>query len=174
MKAVIAIFLLAGAPLSSGLSANPNGPLPGERKGTKVTTNERNPFAPKIQKTEVQSAPVENEESRIRAILLRLPVSGVVESPNGHRLLLGPLVAETGRNLPQILPNQKEVLRVITISDRTVELAFVERDGSPGTRRIIKNFDVTPSVQYKIGGVVLPNRGNFDGVVKKDATDSPQ
>ena len=161
-------LLLAIMPL--GLRAGSTvGLLPEDKVPIALTEKERNPFGKNMPKT--VAATVENEESRIRAIIEHLPVGGVVEGRTGRKVVLGSHFLEEGRMLAPVIARQTEKLQVISLTPDKAEIAFLESDGTPGLRRIVVVLNMTPKIQYRVAPPA--SRGGegtteFDGVLKKD------
>lgn len=151
-------------------AASPVGLLPEDKVPFTLEGNERNPFG-KIG-PKAATAVVENEESRIRAIVENLPVGGIIEGRTGRKVLLGSLVVEEGRVLPPVISRQTEKLQVLSVTPEKVEIAFLESDGTPGLRRIVVGLNIAPSVQFRVpkpAGKLNDSGGDgFDGVLKKD------
>lgn len=127
---------------------------PGDKRPLLLKDNERNPYA-KRSLEETQSAPEESnsEELRIRQRLGELRVTGRSQGPNGLRVLLGDIILEEGRVLPQLLPNQSESLRVVEISEDTVVLGWLDLETHELTGKTMQvAYDLTPSVGYALHG----------------------
>ena len=146
------------------------GLLPEDKTPVVVLETERNPFGKNAPKS--AAAVVENEESRIRAIIERMPVGGVMEGRSGRKVLLGSMVIEEGRSLPPVIPRQSEKLKVLSVAADKVEIAFLESDGTPGLRRVVVNLSISPTVQFRVvKPAVKPTPegdAEFGGVLRKD------
>ena len=148
------------------------GPLPDERKAIPVTEGERNPFGKKITKiTAEMPADTESEESRIRSHVAQVGVYGFRSAPEGNKALLGSYLITEGLSVPPFFANQTETLRVNKISEKEVELGFVEQDGTHASRLISLSFDLRPTVRYKLtptGQTTDPAvSSEYGGVIKK-------
>jgi hypothetical protein len=151
-----------------GHASSPVGLLPEERVAVEVSDTEKSPFGTKAVTIGQQPKNTENEESWIRLVFERLPVSGVVQAESGRKVLLGSLAIEEGKELPPVIPRQQERLRVLAITDERAEIGFVEEDGS-SHRKIIVPLDVAPDVQFRLGIKAAPaKRSGLDGVITKD------
>ena len=140
------VALLHGAPSEIGL-------LPDEKKPVVVSAEERNPFGRIAPKTpEAVEVEVESEESKIRALVSGLALSGYTERDGRKKILMGPYVVDPGKNLPQLIRNQTEKVRVVSVSDEKVELGFVEENGEVQGRTIVLPYDFSPVVRFKLGG----------------------
>jgi len=149
-------LLLVGAafPLFLQASSDPT-LLPDGRQKMELRPSERNPFAQQIVE---EAAPEGNvnegasEEARLRRILGAVKVGGMSVKGGQHRALVGSLILKPGDTLPPLVKNQFEVLRVVSVDDRSVLLAFVERDSSAGNRQIILPFGMEPEVSQFLFG----------------------
>jgi hypothetical protein len=167
MKRLILLLSLI-APL--GLrAASPVGLLPEDKVPVTVADNERNPFGKNAPKAAAAAA-VENEESRIRAVIEQLSVGGIMEGRSGRKVLLGGLLLEEGRPVQDVISRQTEKLQVLSIAPDKVEIAFLESDGTPGSRRIVVSLNLTPNVQYRVAKPMQKagDDASFDGVLSKD------
>ena len=113
--------------------------LPEGRQKLDVLPSERNPFSAQVAEIATSSTQHEGttEESRLRRILRAMKVGGISGKPGSQHVLLGSLIIKPGDILPPLLDNQAEVLRVVSIEDNSLVLAFIERDASTEVRRII-------------------------------------
>lgn len=159
------LLLLSAIPLSVH-AASPIGLLPEDKTPTVLVANERNPFGKNAPKA--AAAAVVNEESRIRAILENLPVTGVMEGSSGRQVMLGSLVLESGRTLLPVIPRQTEKILVTSVAEDKVEMAFLESDGAPGLRKIVIVLKTVPQVQFRVAKPAAKAGGDFDGVLTED------
>ncbi|MFZ4777214.1 MAG: hypothetical protein ACOYM3_17745 [Terrimicrobiaceae bacterium] len=146
-------LLLAGFPLclqaSGDISLQPEG-----RQKVELRPSERNPFT---QQVSVEAPVAETkegttEESRLRSILRAIKISGISGKPGHKQVLLGSLIIKPGDTLPKLLSNQFEDLRVVSVDDASIILAFVERDSSADARQIILPIAIKPEVtQFMYG-----------------------
>ena len=113
---------------------------PDGRQQVELRSTERNPFAQQIAPAVVPANAQEgaSEEARLRRIL--------------RRALLGSLIVKPGATLPPILGNQFETLKVLSVDDTAVVLAFVERDYSVSARQIVLPFAIKPAVSKVMVG----------------------
>ncbi len=166
MKTSLVIFLCV---VSSAFGVSDVGLLPEDRIFLEVTGTERNPFGLNLPKEEIAKPKVENEEARIRATLDSFTVGGVSRSEAGVKVLFGPLVLEKGREVAPVIPNQTEELQVVSISEKSLELGFVESNGVVALRKVSITLDLAPGVQFKLGKKADGGKGRgFDGVISKD------
>lgn len=130
-------------------SASSVGQLPGEKVPTVLVLKERNPFTRHEVKTEI-TADKESEESRLRALLGAMPVTGLIRGGATPKVLLGSLILRPGHPIPSLLEDQTEHLVVGTISLKQVELLFVETDPHAEPRRILIPIDLAPHVTVRL------------------------
>ncbi|MEI8310935.1 MAG: hypothetical protein WCH98_09280 [Verrucomicrobiota bacterium] len=152
--------------------------FPDGRQRAELRPQERNPFAQQITVEEAPANPQEgaSEEARLRRILRAMKIGGVSGTSDQRRVLLGSLILKPGTTLPPILKNQSETLRVLSVDDRAVVLAFVERDPSLAARQIALPIGIKPEVtQVMIGDVFedLTKVGASGKIKESAATSSP-
>lgn len=150
---ISAFFCLLLCPLLLRASNDPS-LFPDGRQRAEMRPNERNPFAQQITVEEAPANPQEgaSEEARLRRIFRAMKVGGVSGSADHQQVLLGSLIIKPGATLPPILKNQSEKLRVLSVGDGGVVLAFVERDPSLAARQIALPIGIKPEVtQMMIG-----------------------
>ncbi|HRJ70676.1 MAG TPA: hypothetical protein PLS03_00545 [Terrimicrobiaceae bacterium] len=157
---------------------------PDDKKPVPVAADERNPFgriAPKA--PEAVAVEVESEESKIRAMVSGLPVSGYTEGNGQKKVLMGPYVLDPGKDLPQLIRGQTETVRVVSVDEDKVELGFVEKDGKIAGRTMVLKIDIAPVVRFRLGGDAGAPDGDaaaaaaaeaaLGGVIKKDHAPAP-
>ena len=152
-KFQVSAFLLFLCPLLLHASGDPS-LYPDGRQKVDLRPTERNPFAQQIAPEVVQANPQEGatEEARLRRILRAMKIGGVSGTPGDMRVLLGSLILKPGTTLPPILSNQFETLRVLSVDDTAVVLAFVERNSAISARQIVLPYAIKPGVsQVMIG-----------------------
>lgn len=161
---VLAAGPSAAAPPSIGL-------LPQDKTPVEVDDSERNPFGKKVVKTAEAMVETESEEQKIRALVEKLPFGGITRGYGVVKVLLGSFMLEKDGLLPDVIPGQTERLRVMEVSEKHVELGFVEEDGSVSSRLIKLSFDLKPVVRYKLGNKKVEATEGSDILsgVKKDA-----
>lgn len=147
------LLCLLLAPLCAHATSDPS-LLPDGRQKVELRPSERNPFvqqiAPEVAPATAQEGT--SEEARLRRILRAMKIGAVSGAPDSRQVLLGSLILKPGRTLPPILKNQFEVLRVLSVDDTSVVLAFVERDRSASARQIILPYSVKPEVAQVMFG----------------------
>jgi len=129
---------------------------PERREPATVVEGERNPFGlvslPPEQVEEVEQIASETEEMRIRRILANMRISGVSGSPGSYRVVLGSMQLKDGEILPKLFADQAEVLRVQSIGEREIILAFEEKAPGLPARTIGLGYDLTPRPQSLLSG----------------------
>jgi hypothetical protein len=128
--------------------------LPDGRQRAELRPSERNPFAQQITPEAAPATTQEGatEESRLRRILRAIKIGGVSGTAGHKQVLLGSLILKPGTVLPPILKNQFESLRVLSVDDTSVVLAFVERDPSVESRQIVLPYRIQPEVTQVMYG----------------------
>ncbi len=142
------------APAATFVTGRMIGMRPDEKRPLLLKDNERNPYA-KRSPEEVKASGEDNnsEELRIRQRLGTLRVTGRSQGPNGLRVLLGDIILEEGRLLPQLLPDQSENLRVVEINEDTVVLGWLDIETNELTGKTMQvAYDLTPSIGYALQG----------------------
>jgi hypothetical protein len=129
---------------------------PERREPATVVEGERNPFGlvslPPEEVQEVEQIASETEEMRIRRILANMRISGVSGSPGSYRVVLGSMQLKDGEVLPKLFADQAEVLRVQSIGEREIILAFEEKVTGLPARTIGLGYDLTPRPQSLLSG----------------------
>ena len=159
---------LLAAPSSIGL-------LPQEKTPETVAPGERNPFGARRIVTQAPALKASGDEAQIRAVIARLPLSGLTSGYGVIKVLLGPYTLEEGKIMPAVIPNQVERVRVVAISSQSVELSFVDKDGSAATRKMTLPIKLAPTVRIKIGFSAATKEGEvipLDGVKKNEGETS--
>ena len=74
--------------------------------------------------------------------------------------MLGDLDLEEGAQVPPVIPNQTQILRVTVVTAKKVELAWVEGFGSESAipRKIVKTVGLAPRVGVKLAGQPAGNK----------------
>ncbi|MEX2578569.1 MAG: hypothetical protein WD342_05885 [Verrucomicrobiales bacterium] len=142
---------------------------PSEKRPLELKSSERNPYAHRS--AEKEATPDEganDEEIQIRERLSSLSVTGRSHGANGFRVLLGDIVVETGRLLPQLLEDQTENLRVVDVDENAVVLAWVDPDtGDPTGKTMQITYDLSPSIAYALQGQEKPEEGSTTAPVRR-------
>ncbi len=126
--------------------------------------NERNPYARRSAADEAKANGEENqEEVLIRQKLSMLSVKGRSLGPNGPRILLGDIILEKGKELPPLLQQQVETLKVIDISDNSIILGWLDVETREPTGKTMQvTYDLTPRITYALHGQG-PGSSNSEG-----------
>jgi len=134
------------------------GMRPDEKRPLNLKASERNPYAKRsVKEEETSENGVNEEEQQIRARLSSLSVSGRSQGPNGLRVLLGDIILEQGRILPQLLEEQSENLKVIEINEDALILGWLDIESNEPTGKTMQvAYDLTPMVTYALHGQEAP------------------
>jgi hypothetical protein len=152
-RALLLTFLLLGGGFSRAAAADtPSsiGQLPGEKIPEQILPKERNPFTRRDDKPTEIATDRESEESKLRAILHAMSVTGIVRGGTSDKVLLGSLILKTGGPVPPLLKGQTERLVVAAITDKQVEIQFVETEASTEPRRISIPIDLHPHIAARL------------------------
>jgi hypothetical protein len=127
---------------------------PEEKRPLTLKSDERNPYAKRSMEAEDSSEETINaEELQIRERLGSLRVTGKSQGPNGIIILLGDLILEQGRILPQLLEDQGENLKVMEINEDSVVLGWLDIETAEPTGKTMQvAYDLSPSVSYALHG----------------------
>jgi hypothetical protein len=160
MPLFLFLFLALLLPLRGGMAAPSGGvlsigQLPGQKIPESLHPKERNPFTRREIKTAEVATDRESEESKLRAILGAMVVTGVVRGGASDKVLLGSLILEPGRDVPRLLEGQTEHLVVTAITGKEVEIQFVETEARTEPRRILIPIDLRPRVTVRLP--ILPD-----------------
>jgi hypothetical protein len=129
------------------------GMLPHQKRGEILEEKERNPFAAKVEFVENSSANTNTEESAIRAKLseLREISMGISHGEDGYSAQVGGLILKTGKIVDQLIPNQTDKLKVIKVTEKSVEISWLNEEGAEEPRKHVLELDMRPLV-----GQILP------------------
>jgi len=169
------LFLSGFYILFAGLASAP-ALLPEEKEPIPIEEGERNPFArrgPATATTVVEDT--ESEESRLRALLGKMKVTGFMEGDNGASVLLGNYRMIPKQILPPLLANQTEKLQVVSVTPKRVHLVFLESDDRPPTRTITLRYSLRPQVRFLLGSQVPdspPNAPELAGKIPPDSVET--
>lgn len=127
---------------------------PADKTPLITKANERNPYARRSAAEEAEEGGEQNqEEILIRQKLSSLSVKGRSIGPNGPRILLGDIILETGKELPPLLQQQVESLKVIEISDSSIILGWLDVETRELTGKTMQvTYDLTPRITYALHG----------------------
>jgi hypothetical protein len=108
-----------------------------------------NPFAERAKPKEAKAVEtVETEEIKIRRIFDTLKISGLTKINGKYSALLGDIILEEGAQLGPVIQNQTQILRVTRITNKFIEIQWVEGVGfeSVAPRKIVKRVELNPRV----------------------------
>jgi hypothetical protein len=127
----------------------------------KVDPKKINPFAVRTKKVteSAQTDNTESEESKIRNFFESKKVSGAIMMDGKRTVCIGRLLLEEGKAIPSVIPGQTHLLRVTKITDKLVELAWVEGLGVEGQipRKIQRPIDLAPRVMQVLASEEEPS-----------------
>lgn len=155
---IIPLLLLATLPVRAEVEVKLQqlkdlGILPEEklayRPEEKLDSKRANPFAERSKGKESKAVEtVETEEIKIRRVFDSLKITGITKSNGKYSVLLGDLIIEEGGQIAPIIPNQTQILRVTRVTDKRVEIVWVEGTSpeAAAPRRIVKLVELAPRV----------------------------
>lgn len=121
------------------------------RPEDKLDMKRRNPFAEKTKPGSAAKNGVQEdtEDSRLRQFFEKNKVTGLMKLGDKHIATLGRLALETGQTLPPLIPGQTQILRVIRVDEKMLEVGWVEDAtfGTPVPRKIVKRIELDPVVE---------------------------
>lgn len=133
------------------------GATPASRQAVELTGQERNPFikqqVAKVETIETEQSTTASEESRIQAVLSGLEVVGRTRNEAGWRVLLGTLILEPGKELPPVIPDQTQRLRVAEIFETMIEIEWILVDPNEPPKRFFIPVQLKPAVRSNVPGV---------------------
>lgn len=149
--------------------------LPSEKTPDLLTTRERNPFIRRENKAAEVLVETESEESKLRALLQTMTVTGVIRGEGGAKALLQNMILKEGIALPPLFPGQVEQLVVASIGDRQIELHFVEADANAKPRKILIPIEMRPRKTGQIISVPIapPAKGDEESVSNPEPVAAP-
>lgn len=127
---------------------------PDEKRPLILKESERNPYAKRsADKEAVGEEGVNAEELEIRKRLSSLSITGRSLGRNGLRVLLGDIILEHGRILPQLLEDQSENLKVVELNENTVVLGWLDIETNELTGKTMQvSYDLSAKVGYALHG----------------------
>jgi len=168
---LLAICLLLSAPCARAeapaAEKNSIGELPEEKSSDLLRPKERNPFVRReVKMAEVQEDK-ESEESKLRGVINSLKITGVIRGGGTMKVLLGDLILKPGAPVPPLIEGQTEQLVVGPITDKQLEIDFVETESRAEPRKILVPIDLKP----KIKGYIAPPRTLSQAAAPNDAAE---
>ena len=119
------------------------------RPEEKLDPKRSNPFAERAKAKPAQTIEtVETEEIKIRRVFDGLKISGITKYNGKFSALLGDLIIEEGSQIAPVIQNQTQILRATRVSDKFIEIVWVEGAGyeTKAPRRIVKRVELSPRV----------------------------
>ncbi len=144
----------APAPAATFVVGRMIGMRPEEKRPLMLKESERNPYAKRsADKAATGEEGVNAEELEIRKRLSSLSVTGRSLGRNGLRVLLGDIILEQGRLLPQLLEDQSENLQVVELNENTVVLGWLDIETNELTGKTMQvSYDLSAKVGYALHG----------------------
>ncbi len=142
------------APAATFVVGRMIGMRPDEKRPLILKASERNPYAKRSAEKEATGEEgINAEELQIRNRLSSLTVTGRSLGPNGLRVLLGDIILEQGRLLPQLLEEQSESLQVVELNENTVILGWLDIETNELTGKTMQvAYDLSAKVGYALHG----------------------
>lgn len=115
----------------------------------KLDLKRRNPFAERKKANASKAANTsETEESKLRSYFEKLKISGFSEIGGKLIVTMGRHNLEAGQVLPQVIPGQTQILRVMRVDKNLLEIGWVEEASYDiaTPRKITKKIDMKPYV----------------------------
>jgi len=144
-----AFCLLAVADDAPRVPLSQTGELPDDKTPELLRLKERNPFTRRETKIAEVAADRESEESKLRALLEAMPVRGVSRGDGSVKVLLEHFILKQGEPIPPLLDGQTEQLFVRRITDKQIEIDFVESEKHAEPRKILILIDLRPRVAMR-------------------------
>jgi hypothetical protein len=152
------------------------GTLPSQKVPAPVDQGDRNPFSTRLASVpdETGNYDADTEESKIRQVFANLKVTGRAPASGGAaRVLVGDLILKEGGDIPQVIENQTNVLRVTRITEKEVEITWIDEIDADAPRKLLIPINLNPEVSF-----LLPGRsqgaGQFVTLAKAEQPKSEQ
>lgn len=114
------------------------GPLPEDKVVETIKKSDRNPFAEKVLAV-LSEDKGESEDSKLRSILGRIPISGVIHDRDGRfKVMVGRRLLQEGDKVPPLIAGQTALLRVSKVTDKLVEIAWVEDQANAAPQKFVR------------------------------------
>lgn len=145
---------IAPSPAASFVPGRVIAMRPEQKRPLLLKESERNPYARRsTEQVEAAEEQATSEEIRLREKLSSLRVTGSSLGPRGLRVLMGDIILEKGRDLPQLITDQTVTLNVIELTEDAVVLGWVETETGKATGKTMQfAYDLSPSVGYALQG----------------------
>lgn len=92
------------------------------------------------------------DRDRIQAVLNSLEIRGISKGNRGAKVLLGDVILEEGKLVPQLIEEQVEDLRCTKITDRLIELTWADEEGHERPTRFFLELNKRRSPTSTPGG----------------------
>ena len=163
------------------------GPLPEDKAADTVKKGDRNPFAER-QVAQTIKEDGESEDAKLRTMLNTLVPSGVIKEKDGRlKVLIGRRLLAEGDRFPNMLEKQVALLRVTKVTEKAVEISWVEDQVNAQPRKVVRPVQVNvpvieqiipvPSADGKKGGtisvLVMPNGESLKEPAVSESSDAP-
>ena len=127
---------------------------PTEKRSLTLKPSERNPYANRTEQSNLnEEEEQDSEEVAIRAKLGALQVTGSSRSTSGLILLLGDIMIQRGKVLPQLILNQTQELKVVGIDEEKIVLGWMDVETGELTGKTMQlPYDLRPNVNYVLKG----------------------
>lgn len=135
---------------------------PSDKTSETLRPEERNPYV--SAKSENEEIRNNNEENSIMDKLKQLAVVGTTRSPDGKlRVMLGDMILEAGKLVPQLLPEQSIELFVSGLYEDQIELQWVEKKNTGLPARTFSiPVDLRPYVRFVLNGQIKPKEAEMN------------
>ena len=160
-----AFCLLAVAEDAPRVPLSQTGELPDDRTPELLLSKERNPFIRRETKIAETTADGESEESKLRALLGAMTVRGVIRGDGSVKVLLEHFILKQGEPIPPLFDDQTEHLFVKRITDKQVEIDFIESEKQAEPRKILILIDLRPRVGVRMASTLVKSKTST-GLIK--------
>ncbi len=119
------------------------------RPEDKIDPKRANPFAERAKAKQTAAVEtVETEEIKIRRVFDGLKITGITKYNGKYSALMGDLIIEEGAQIAPIIQGQTQILRATRVTDKLVEIVWVEGSGyeTRTPRRIVKRVELAAKV----------------------------
>jgi hypothetical protein len=149
--ASVRLFAVEGEVTLSEEEIRKNGPLPDDKIAETLKKGERNPFAERQSAVATKEDDGESENARLMRVLNELVISGVIRDNDGrYKVLIGRKLLAEGDRMPQLLEGQTSLLRVSKVSEKSVEIAWVEDQAAATPRKVTRQVRVNQQLIQQV------------------------
>ncbi len=133
-----------------------------EKRSLILKSSERNPYAVTVEaEEEVIEQQINPEDQALQQKLSSLVVTGSSIGPNGLRLLVNDILVEEGAMMPQLIPEQTQTIKVVSVDDNKVIFGWIDkRSGFLTGQTVDLEFDLGAKVNYVLQGQGQDSTGN--------------